>query len=120
MRYSSINHQIMFFQSLMIYINMLYSFHRYSTITRLNTLLCINSESNLRNSIGSFQYRAKRIYPSIFFRKSYFRSLLLHLGVLYSTISDSVDSNYFYSFNFVIINYSNNHPNFYFRKIRIT
>lgn len=98
---------------------MLYSFTRYTRTSRLNTLLCINKVTSLQRSVKLAPQRAKIFYPSIFLRKSYFRTLLLHLNQLYATLDTPGDNNYFYPYKFMVVYYNNSHPSFYFRKLAV-
>lgn len=98
---------------------MLYAFKKYgvSSIVNRNIKLKITTKARqmIINSHKNVRFVYKFLHYSTFMRKSYFRSLLLYLNIIYSNFDATIDSNFFYPFKYTIIRYSGSHPSFYFR-----
>jgi hypothetical protein len=102
---------------------MLYSFRKYSNVNKNNITINITQRTRRINNItlkrSSVRDNAYTPHFSTFFRRSYFRTLLLYLSVLYSNLTIAANQNVFYVANFITIHYSEYHPSYYFKKLVI-
>jgi hypothetical protein len=70
-------------------------------------------------SISAFQHARKKMTISAFFRKSFFRTILMYLNSVYTNFDISIAKNYFYIYAFITIQVTQAHPSFYFKKLFI-
>jgi len=89
---------------------MLYNYKKYKTFN-----LTYVDIKHKKSKILSLYPKYIVIKAATFFRKMFFRTLLLYINVLYCNFFYTPDSNYYYFTVFMHSTYTNYHPSFYFK-----
>jgi hypothetical protein len=98
---------------------MLYPFKRYMYISKYNSIINVLTSKATRDSKVLRKYlvtykTSRVVHYSTFFRKSYFRTLLIQPNFSYTT-----DQNVFYFPRFIDALYSTQHPSFFYKKLGV-